>query len=165
MQAEPALRGLAPVVDARTRIVVLGSFPGEASLRAQQYYAHPRNQFWRILGDVVDDRLPRLAYSQRIEVLLAHGIGVWDVLQACERRGSLDSAIRRAQPNDFRQLLRAAPLLVRTCHNGKLSGRFAAAITALGIDAIVLPSTSPAYASVSYDAKCAAWRDALRRAA
>src|ERR1700712_3367804 len=90
------LKGFSPIADDNTHTLILGSFPGEASLVATQYYAHPRNQFWRLLGAVLDEPLPALAYEERLRRVLAHGIGVWDVLAACEREGSLDAAIRNA---------------------------------------------------------------------
>jgi len=159
--AAPALRGLAPVLDRHSRIVILGSFPGGASLAAAQYYAHPQNQFWRILGAVLDAPLSSLPYAQRLDVLLSHNVGLWDVYDACDREGSLDSAIRNARPNEFAQLLALAPQLQRVCHNGKASGRFAPQLQALGLQTHVLPSTSPANASWRFEAKLAAWRQAL----
>ncbi|HWH84826.1 MAG TPA: DNA-deoxyinosine glycosylase, partial [Burkholderiaceae bacterium] len=88
------LDGLAPVVDARTRLVVLGSFPGVASLQAQQYYGHPRNHFWAILSALWQIDLAGAAYPQRLAAALDHGLGIWDVYASCRREGSLDSAIR-----------------------------------------------------------------------
>src|SRR4051812_16618925 len=112
------LAGFPPVLDQHTRILILGSFPGEASLAAQQYYAHPRNQFWRLLSAILNDGLVNLPYDERLQRLLSHHIGLWDVLAACEREGSLDTAIRRAQANDFAMLKRQCPALVRICFNG-----------------------------------------------
>ena len=106
-----ALTGLAPVIAANTRILILGSFPGAASLAAQQYYAHPRNQLWPILSVLTGEDLVALAYEARLPRLLAHGFGLWDVLGACEREGSLDSAIRRPAANDFERLRELCPLL------------------------------------------------------
>ncbi len=122
------LRGFPPVVAADTHTLILGSFPGEASLAATQYYAHPRNQFWRLLGSVLDEPLTECAYEERLRRLLSHGIGVWDVLAACEREGSLDAAIRNANPNDFATLRAHAPKLAKVCFNGKTAGRFAPVI-------------------------------------
>lgn len=107
------LRGFPPVVAADTHTLILGSFPGEASLAATQYYAHPRNQFWRLLGAVLDEPFAELAYEERLRRLLSHGIGVWDVLAACHREGSLDAAIRNAQPNDFASLREHSPKLCK----------------------------------------------------
>ena len=105
------LVGFPPVVAGDTHTLILGSFPGVASLEATQYYAHPRNQFWRLLGAVLDEPLHELPYAARLERVLEHGIGVWDVLAACYREGSLDVAIRHAQPNDFASLRAHAPRL------------------------------------------------------
>ena len=154
----PALTGLAPVVDARTRILVLGSFPGAASLAAQQYYAHPRNLLWPILSALTAEPLAQLPYAERLPRLLAHGFGLWDVLGACEREGSLDSAIRKPAANDFARLRELCPLLETVGLNGQTSGKFAPQFAAEGYRTVVLPSTSPAYASMSFDAKLAAWR-------
>jgi hypoxanthine-DNA glycosylase len=152
------LRGFPPVVSGNTHTMLLGSFPGEASLEATQYYAHPRNQFWRLLGAVLDEtQLHELPYEARLERVLTHGIGIWDVLDACHREGSLDSAIRNAQPNDFASLREHAPLLRKVCFNGKTAGRFAPVIAAAGYTTLVLPSSSPAHASLSFEQKLTVW--------
>lgn len=155
------LSGFPPVLDAGTRILILGSFPGVASLQAAQYYAHPRNQFWRLVGAVIGEDLPALPYEERLTRLRAHGIGLWDVIDACVRKGSLDSAIRNARANDFSELQTRAPSLQRVCFNGKTSGRHQPAFAAAGYDTLVLPSSSPAHASLSFDAKLAVWRRIL----
>jgi len=126
------LTGLAPVIDAGVRILVLGSFPGAASLAAGQYYAHPRNQFWRLVSAVVEEDLARLPYSERLPRLLAHGVGLWDVLGECERVGSLDSAIRKPAANDFDRLRELCPLLETVGFNGQASGKFAPQFSAAG---------------------------------
>lgn len=154
------LQGFPPVVAPHTHTMILGSFPGEASLDAAQYYAHPRNQFWRLLGAVLGEPgLHELAYDARLERVLAHGIGIWDVLDACHREGSLDSAIRNAKPNDFASLREHAPLLKKVCFNGKTAGRFAEVIGAAGYETLVLPSSSPANASLSFEQKLLRWRE------
>ncbi|KAB0642176.1 DNA-deoxyinosine glycosylase [Burkholderia latens] len=153
------LQGFAPVVAPHTHTMILGSFPGEASLDAAQYYAHPRNQFWRLLGAVLGEPgLHELAYDARLERVLAHGIGIWDVLDACHREGSLDSAIRNAKPNDFASLREHAPLLKKVCFNGKTAGRFAGVIGEAGYETLVLPSSSPANAMLSFEQKLEHWR-------
>lgn len=157
----PPLRGFPPVLDRAVTTLILGSFPGEASLAAGQYYAHPRNQFWRIAGAVLGEALAELPYRRRLRALLAHGVGLWDVIDACERTGSLDQAIRNAQPNRFDRLRRRAPALQRVLFNGQTAGRFARAFAAAGYDVAVLPSTSPAHAARSFDDKLALWRAAL----
>ena len=102
--------------------------------------------------------LHELPYDDRLVRVLAHGIGIWDVLDACHREGSLDSAISHAQPNDFDSLREHAPLLKKVCFNGKTAGRFAPVIAAAGYDTLVLPSSSPAYAMLSFEEKLVVWR-------
>ncbi|MBN3765370.1 DNA-deoxyinosine glycosylase [Burkholderia sp. Ac-20365] len=155
------LRGFPPVVAESTHTLILGSFPGEASLQATQYYAHPRNQFWRLLGAVIGEPLPELDYPTRLERVLKHGIGVWDVLAACTREGSLDVAIRNATPNDFASFREYAPKLKKVCFNGKTAGRFAPVIAEAGYETLVLPSSSPANAMLSFDQKLLLWNDIL----
>jgi hypoxanthine-DNA glycosylase len=157
------LEGLPPLLDANTRVLVLGSFPGVASLRAQQYYGHPQNHFWKILGALWALPLPAMPYEERVAVLSERGLGVWDVYQACEREGSLDTAIENAELNDFEALQRECPLLEAIAHNGGESFRHARHTEKLGVPVYRLPSTSPANASWSFDRKLAAWADVLRR--
>lgn len=162
MQADGArqLVGLPPIVDAGVRVLILGSFPSPASLAAQRYYAHPQNQFWRLLADVLAVPLFDLDYAGRQRALLAAGIGVWDVYGLCQREGSLDSAIRAAQPNDFTCVTRVATRLRRVCFNGKTAARFAPRLASQGFDTCVLPSSSPAY-TLAFASKLALWRAAL----
>ena len=164
------LVGLAPVVSERTRVLILGSFPGVASLRQQQYYGHPQNHFWRILAALWPEHpLPgRELYAERCEWLLARQLGVWDVYAACEREGSLDTSIRNAKVNDFAQLHAGMPQLAAIAHNGGESFRHAARVRAsLGlqddgtITSLRLPSTSPANAAWSFEKKLNAWRESL----
>ena len=102
-------RSFAPVVNAGVRVLILGSLPGEASLAASQYYAHPQNQFWRILGLLWQQDLMALPYAERCAQALAHGLGIWDVYASCQRQGSLDSAITHATVNDFVALASHCP--------------------------------------------------------
>lgn len=155
------LAGFPPVLNHRTRVLILGSFPGEASLAAQQYYAHPRNQFWPLLSSVLDDELTTLPYEQRLQKLLSHRFGLWDVIALCEREGSLDTAIRRAQANDFAMLKHQCPELFRICFNGKTSGKFAPQFADAGFETVILPSSSPANAQLSFEAKLAQWRNII----
>lgn len=152
------LVGLPPVVDERTRIVILGSFPGEASLVAQQYYAHPRNQFWRLMSAVTGEPFADTGYDERLVRLLAHRIGLWDTVAACKREGSLDTAIRQAQANELSVLERHCPQLVRVCFNGKTSGKSEQRFRTAGFDTLVLPSSSPANAQMSFDDKLSIWK-------
>ena len=151
------LRGLPPIIDGQARVLILGSFPSAASLAAQQYYAHRQNQLWRILGALVDVPLPTLDYVARQSVAKAAGVAIWDVFAACERSGSLDSAIRNGVANDFSRLRKLAPQLRRICFNGQTAGRFAEKLAGLGYETRILPSTSPAY-TVAFAAKLEQWR-------
>ena len=178
------LTGLPPIVSPLTRLLILGSFPGQASLAAQQYYGHPQNHFWRILRAVWPSRSMDTgvgSYQKNTDWLLSKGLGLWDVYAACERRGSLDSQIRKAQMNDFSMLNQLCPSLQAVAHNGAQSFKHAgqvnaafsapavagtkqaiAAITvaasSVRIQFYKLPSTSPANASWSFERKLAAWR-------
>jgi hypoxanthine-DNA glycosylase len=164
MPASPAplLTCFPPVVDRKTGILILGSFPGVASLQAQQYYAHPRNQFWRLLSALLEEDFVALPYEQRLKRLLAHRVGLWDVIGACEREGSLDTAIRNAQANDFEMLKTRCPALRRIAFNGKTSGRHAGSFAEAGFETIVLPSSSPAHAAMNFEQKLALWRGIMR---
>jgi hypoxanthine-DNA glycosylase len=162
--ADARKRGLAPVLDAGTRVVILGSFPGDASLAARQYYAHPRNHFWPIIGALIDAPLATLPYRERLARLRERGIGLWDVYVACARRGSLDSAIRMAEEGDAGRVRRAAPSVRLVCFNGKTAARALPAWRDAGYATLALPSSSPAYTR-PFAEKLAAWqpiRDYLR---
>jgi hypoxanthine-DNA glycosylase len=152
------LQGLAPVIDARTRLIGLGSFPGVATLQAQQYYGHPRNHFWPILSALWGVDLLALAYPRRLAEMRGHGVGLWDVYAACRREGSLDSAIEQPEPNDLASLPTRAPALRAIAHNGGESARAMRITRSLGLPVVRLPSTSPANASWSFERKLAAWR-------
>jgi hypoxanthine-DNA glycosylase len=154
------LAGLPPIIDERARVLILGSFPSEASLAAQQYYAHPQNQFWRVLATVLERPLLEMDYAAKQAAVKLAGIAIWDVYRGCQREGSLDADIRGAVPNDLGKLRKIAPNLARACLNGKTAGRFALRLAAQGFETVVLPSTSPAY-TLSFAAKLEAWRKAL----
>ena len=154
------LRGFPPIVDERARVLILGSFPSEASLAAGMYYAHRQNQFWRVLATVLGAPLTEMDYAQRQAALRDAGIAVWDVYARCERDGSLDSAIRHPETNDFSRLRQLAPQLRRVCFNGQTAARFLRMMSELGYDTRILPSTSPAY-TLAFEKKLAALRAAL----
>ena len=157
------LHGLPPVIGPRTRLVVLGSFPGVASLQAGQYYAHPRNQFWPILSTLWGADLLALPYAERLEQMLARGLGLWDVYASCRREGSLDSAIVEASVNDLASLKRLAPQLQAVAHNGGESARAMRHTRGLAVAVHKLPSTSPANASWTLERKLAAWRQVFEQ--
>ncbi len=152
------LQGLPPVIARGTKLVVLGSFPGVASLEAGQYYAHPRNHFWPILSALWGLDLRAQPYARRLQELRERGLGVWDVYAACRREGSLDSAIQAPEFNDLANLKRRAPGLRGVAHNGGESARAMAHTRQFGLPVWRLPSTSPANASWSFERKHAAWR-------
>lgn len=151
--------GFAPVVDAETRLLILGSLPGDASLKAGQYYGHPRNAFWRLVGGVIGRDLAALSYLERLEALKAAGIGLWDVIAGAERAGSLDAAIRNPETADLRQLTVDLPRLKAVAFNGGTAARIGRRSLAgvAGIALVDLPSSSPAHAARSFEDKAAAW--------
>ncbi len=155
------LIGLPPIVGPHCRVLILGSFPSAASLKARQYYAHPQNRFWPIMEQVTGLRLCGEPYEKRMARVVAASIAIWDTYGSCEREGSLDSAIRNPQFNDFASLLAAAPRIRRACFNGATAARAVRHLGALGLETIVLPSTSPANASQSMELKLARWRAAV----
>ena len=157
----PRKRGFDPVVDADTRLLILGSLPGDASIARREYYAHPTNGFWTLIGDVIGDPgLRQLSYADRLAALKRHGVGLWDVIVEAERIGSLDSSIRLPEYADLHSLAAALPNLRAVAFNG---GRSAAAGTRHLADMderiarIALPSSSAAHARMPPDAKRAAW--------
>jgi hypoxanthine-DNA glycosylase len=151
------LRGLPPVLAADTRVLVLGSFPGAASLAASAYYAHPRNHFWPIMAALLDEPLVAMPYQSRLDALQTHRVGLWDTIVACRRPGSLDAAIRDARPATPARVAQRAPALHLVCFNGKTAARAAPEWQAAGYATLALPSTSPAYTLPLAD-KLAAWR-------
>ncbi|MEX1167024.1 MAG: DNA-deoxyinosine glycosylase [Hydrogenophaga sp.] len=158
------LIGLAPVIDANTRLLIVGSFPSVASLKAQQYYGHPQNQFWKILGALWTLPLMSMPYAERLDAMKKQGVGLWDVYAACEREGSLDSAIRAGELNDLATLKQQCRQLQGIAHNGGESYKHAKHTEALGMPVYKLPSTSPANASWSFERKTEAWREVFKKA-
>ena len=151
-------QGFAPVVDGGTRVLILGSLPGDASLKAAQYYAHPRNGFWPLIGGVLGEDLAALPYEQRLKRLKARGVGLWDVIASAERSGSLDAAIRSPEAADLRGLVESLPKLRAVAFNGGLAAKLGRRILS-DLDSIALvdlPSSSPAHA-ISLSAKADSW--------
>ncbi|MBB3120650.1 DNA-deoxyinosine glycosylase [Pseudoduganella violacea] len=149
-----------PVVDERTRLLILGSLPGEKSLALQQYYGHPQNKFWQLMSDVIDEKMTPLVYAERLATLLRHGIGLWDVVAEAHRAGSLDSNIRNRDDNDLLDLLTRYPGITAIAFNGGTAGKLG--LKALGQHAtryriLQLPSSSPAY-TVPYAEKLRQWQ-------
>lgn len=158
---------LEPVIAVNARILILGSMPGQASLQARQYYAHPRNAFWAIMARVFE-AAPTLPYQHRLELLQQHGIALWDVLASCHRPGSLDADIESDSVvvNDFAGLFAVYPGVVRVLFNGATAERCFRRHVDNRVQASVaeylrLPSTSPAHAGMPFDEKLRQWRTAL----
>ncbi|MGP1353276.1 MAG: DNA-deoxyinosine glycosylase [Parasphingopyxis sp.] len=150
----------APVVDDRVRLLILGSLPGEESLRQAQYYAHPQNRFWELVGAALDIELRPLDYEDRLAALLARGVGLWDVIADARRAGSLDSAIHDARENDLRTLVASLPALRAIAFNGRKSattGRKQLGDAGGSYRLIDLPSSSPAYAAMRFEEKLSHW--------
>ncbi|MDT6960083.1 DNA-deoxyinosine glycosylase [Cupriavidus sp. SZY C1] len=149
-----------PVVDAHTRVLVLGSLPGEVSLAQSQYYAHKQNRFWHLMGDVLGVDLAGLDYDSRLATLRRHRVGLWDVVAEARRDGSLDSSIRDHQGNDLLGLIGTLPALRAIAFNGGTAARIGE--KALGEHGdrhaiLKLPSSSPAY-TLAYAQKLIAWQ-------
>jgi hypoxanthine-DNA glycosylase len=142
-------RSFPPVVDQNTRLLVLGSLPGEASLAASRYYAHPRNLFWPLMGEVLGVDLVSLDYEERLLTLLSRQVGLWDVVAEASRQGSLDAAIKDVAGNDLAGLVATLPSLAAIAFNGATSAKIGTqqlGALADGLTLVRLPSSSPAYA-------------------
>jgi len=147
------------MADGWTRVLILGSLPGEVSLERRQYYANPTNQFWRLTGAVIEKDLVALPYHDRLSALLGAGIGLWDVVKSARRTGSSDSEIRDHKPNALGEIAGALPSLKAIAFNGGKS--FAIGRKQLGGDdthvLVALPSSSAAYCSIPFERKQSEW--------
>ena len=162
--------GFAPIASTDATVLILGSLPSQQSLRKREYYGNPQNAFWQVMGELFDAG-PEIPYVKRTEKLRCHGIAVWDVLQSSVRSGSMDAAIdlTTAIPNDFQAFFEEHPMLALLCFNGKKAAELYRRLVApQGISAFdnieyrIMPSTSPAYASMNLDEKVRHW-SAVRR--
>jgi len=158
--AEPPIvkRSFAPVVRDDARLLILGSLPGEASLSAGRYYAHPRNQFWQLTGALIAHDLPAMAYEARLAALTEARIALWDMVASGERKGSLDGAIRVAALNDLTGLIGSLPHLQAIAFNGAKAAALGRRALGKGLEVqcLTLPSSSPAY-TMPLAAKAEAW--------
>lgn len=153
-----------PVINDTSRILILGTMPGEESLRRQEYYANPRNQFWRIIGEIYQVR-PGVLYSERVAFLLQRGLALWDVLESCERVGSLDRDIKNPVPNNFQTLFETHGNIRALAFNGQKAHNWfekwviqrQAPVGLEQLQTIILPSTSPA-ATIALAEKVRRWR-------
>ena len=149
----------APVVSPATRVLILGSLPGEASLAVSRYYAHPQNQFWRLAGAAIGrDDLPSLDYEGRLAALLGAGLGLWDTVASALRAGSLDAAIREAEHAPLADLVATLPALRAVAFNGGTSARIGRRLLAdAPVRLVDLPSSSAAYAAMAFEEKRRRW--------
>ena len=163
MPSTPIKRAFPPVANAHTRLLILGSLPGEMSLSVRRYYAHPQNAFWRLTGAMLEEDIAALPYEARLERLLACGVGLWDTIETATRQGSLDAAIKDAQARDLPALAATLPSLRAMAFNGAKSAAIGMkAMAGSDLALVRLPSSSPAHAVMSFEAKAEAWRE-LRR--
>ena len=152
-------RSFAHVTDANTRLLILGSLPGEASLAQSKYYAHPQNAFWKLMSEVVNENLRAMEYEQRLQALLHHHVGLWDVIAEARREGSLDSNIADHAGNDLIGLLDSLPQLTTIGFNGGTAARLGLKVLkerAEQYRIVLLPSSSPAH-TMAYVHKLAQW--------
>lgn len=149
--------GLPPVARADARLLVLGSLPGEASLKAARYYAHPRNQFWRLMEAVAGVALEGVPYEERLERLAERRVALWDVVHAARREGSLDGRMREIETRDLAEFVAGLPKLRAVGFNGGTAARLGRrALAGTGLKLIDLPSSSPAY-TLPFAEKAARW--------
>lgn len=161
-------KSFSPSVDSKSKILILGSMPGVKSLSEQQYYAHPQNRFWKVMGKICNcENLSELDYKTKLSVLLANKFALWDVIKSCSRDGSLDSNIKNEQPNDIPALLRQYPNINAICLNGNKSySAFKKHFPDLlnRYKCCKLPSTSPANARYNLEHLLAEWKISITEA-
>ncbi len=148
-----------PIIDKESKILILGSIPGVKSLEMQQYYAHPQNKFWKIIFELFTEKFTT-DYDERIKILEKYHVALWDVIDNCERKGSLDSEIRNEEANKIGELLHSYPNIKAIFCNGQKYHKNLLKILPKNfhLPIIVLPSTSPAYASLKYEEKLLSWQ-------
>jgi TDG/mug DNA glycosylase family protein len=163
----PHIHSFAPIEDLTASVLILGSMPGKESLRAGQYYAHPRNVFWPVMGDLIGAK-PTLPYESRTQLLKAADIALWDVLASCTRHSSADSDIDAALPNDFETFFLTHPAITHVFFNGTMAEKYFHKLVQKLLEPRQmqyqrLPSTSPANASMTYHQKLNAWKAVTQR--
>ena len=153
-----AKQSMSPVGSSDALLLILGSLPGEASLAAQRYYAHPQNQFWRLLGQAIGEPLASLAYERRLERLAERVIALWDVVGEARRKGSLDGALRAVRANPLREFVETHPRLGAIAFNGNTAARIGRrALGPRSVPTLIdLPSSSPAFTQ-AFAAKAERW--------
>ncbi|MBI1326285.1 MAG: DNA-deoxyinosine glycosylase [Alphaproteobacteria bacterium] len=162
-QKAPRLASFPPVADDRAHTLILGTMPGAKSLEAGEYYAHPRNQFWRMMGALYGAG-PELAYQERLAILKENGVALWDVLKHCEREGSLDSAIKDPRPNDFAGFFGEYPDIKRIVFGGQKAQTLFNRLVAPHLEEVrptfCVPSPSPAH-TMNINEKLEKWQKIL----
>lgn len=151
------------ISDSNAKILILGTMPGTQSLALSEYYGNRRNHFWQLLFTLCNEPYTT-DYQTKKNLLLKNHIALWDVLQACEREGSLDSAILKEVPNDFKDFLKSHPQITRIFFNGQQAAKFFKKYVTIDsrYTLVNLPSTSPANARISFEGKLAAWRQIVQ---
>jgi hypoxanthine-DNA glycosylase len=154
-------QGFPPIVDKNTEIIILGSLPGNISIKKHQYYGNPGNDFWRLLGSAISEDLQSMDYGSRLETLKCNGIGLWDVFKAGDGIGSGDSKIRDEEINQFSILKEIAPKLRLICFNGKKSEKYEPILREIGYETKILPSSSGANRR-SLEKRRYEWKDVFK---
>ncbi|WP_457594016.1 DNA-deoxyinosine glycosylase [Hydrogenimonas sp.] len=154
----------APIIDEESKLLILGSFPSIQSFEKSFYYAHPRNQFWPILSEIF--RMPATSVQERLALLKSAKIALWDVIAACERSNSADTNLRACAPNDIPSLIRTHPNIESIAFTGKKAEALYKKNfeTVIDLPLFLLPSPSPAYAAMRFEAKVKRWREILSKA-
>ena len=157
---EQITRSFAPIIYSNTKILVLGSLPGKKSLELREYYGHPRNRLWKILAHLTGNEIPK-NYERKKEFLFKNNIGLWDLAHSAYRQGSLDSNIKKENPNDIEDLLESYETIKVIGFNGKKSEKmfYKYFTEKLGIKYVPLPSTSPANMAINFEEMCSRWSE------
>ena len=156
------LHNIPPVYNEESSVLILGSFPSVRSREAAFYYAHPQNRFWKVLAEILGASLPKTVEEKRL-LLLSHHIALWDVIASCEITGSSDMSIREVVPNDLSAIFAISPIRKIFCNGGTAFSLYQKHdLTLFGLDAVRLPSTSPANASFSTERLVCEWRQILQ---
>ena len=162
MEYEHIEHTFAPVYDADSEVLILGTLPSVKSRENHFYYGHKQNRFWKVLADLCGEPVPE-TIEEKKAMLLAHHIAIWDVIQSCDIKGSSDSSIRNVEPTDIRKILATADIK-QVIANGNKAGalykKYQLPLT--GMEAVTLPSTSPANAAWTFEKLCAAWGDIIK---
>ena len=153
--------GFAPIANQNSRALILGTFPGKASRESAEYYGNPRNQFWKIIAELSGKKTVITNYTKKIQILQSLEIALWDMISSCETNGSLDIEIKNEQLVDLSAFLSAFPNIELILFNGQNSAKYAKKLENISVPTIILPSTSPANATISYNEKLKIWKSAL----